>query len=272
MSRQDPSSTSKAAMNTGLSGSRSGRLATDKDADTPRGDGNSRRRAHPCERDDDEVPGEGDDTPQLAEGTGETGPPTEGDRDIGFGGGGNGGKGGGDEPIDWQLVKEAANRAIIRGRRYWGPTTTYDPAPNSLSLSDCIQQAVTDVLADGSPTTQAEAEQRVAIRAQRVWKTYLESSLRQSRIRRTVFAPDLEPTLSEVFDAAVVKGDIATVFHRCFEALAGKRDATNILYIVLQDGCGWRDHGRMRQELNLTTAEINNAKTQIVDAVTKILS
>jgi len=276
MSGQDPSSTSKAALKTGLSGSRSGRLATDTDANTPRSDRNSQRRAHTCERDDDEVPGEGDDPPQLADGTGATGPPTEGNRDIG-GGGGGGGEGddaadSGDEPIDWPRVMEAANRSIIRGRRYWGPTTKCDPAPNSLSIADCIQQAVTDVLIDGMPKTQAEAEERVAIRAQRVWKTYLETSLRQSRIRGAVFAPDLEPTLSEVLDATVVKGDIAMLFHRCFEALAGQRDATKILYIVLQDGCGWGDHARMQAELNLTTAEINKAKAQIVDAITRILS
>lgn len=274
MSGQDPSSTRKAALNTGLSGSRSDRLATDSDADTPRGDGDKRRRAHTRERDDDEVPDEGDDPPQLPAGTGATGPPTGGNRDIGGGGGGEGDDAAdsGDEPIDWPRVMEAANRSIIRGRRYWGPTTKYDPAPNSLSIADCIQQAVTDVLIDGMPKTQAEAEQRVAIRAQRVWKTYLETSLRQWRIRGAVFAPDLEPTLSEVLDATVVKGDIATVFYRCFKALAGQRDATKILYIVLQDGCGWGDHARMQAELNLTTAEINKAKAQIVDAITRILS
>lgn len=175
------------------------------------------------------------------------------------------------EPLDWPAIYAFARSLVLRGLRFWGPTRRTNPAPNSLSLEDCIQQAITDVLKEGMPRTNREACYRVGKRLARVWKTYLETSLRQHNIKAGL-SHNYSRTLTEILTEAAAAGDAKLCFICCFEALRDSPNAKMILFMTLHDGCDWSDHARMKRDLGLTKAEVDKAKSEIQTAIRNFLS
>ncbi|MBX9924891.1 MAG: hypothetical protein K2Y05_00910 [Hyphomicrobiaceae bacterium] len=176
----------------------------------------------------------------------------------------------GPETIDWRAVTEDARKAIRRGMRHWGPNGHHDPAPNGSSLADCIQQAVLYVLNERIPQSQKEASERVVARAQRVWKTYLETSLRQSRIR-TDIAHVCKPTLVEQFNMAVDRSDAQGVFNALLTALKEHPIAEKVMVFLLNEDCGWHNNHRIKKDLDLTKVQVDSAKEIIEEKLNTIV-
>ena len=176
----------------------------------------------------------------------------------------------GPETIDWHAVSEDARKAIRRGMRHWKPNGHHDPAPNGYSLDDCIQQAVLYVLNERIPQFQAEASERVVERTQRVWKTYLETSLRQSRIR-TDIAHVCTPTLLEQFNLAADRSDAQGVFKVLLTALKEHPIAEKVMVYLLNEDCGWRNNYRIKKDLKLTKVQVDGAKEIIEETLNTIV-